>query len=282
MYKIIADSGSTKTDWVIIDSNQEIVEKINSMGFNPYFHSSEFIFDEVSDSFSKLNIELDKVVEVHYYGSGCSSEEKNAVVNNGLKPIFKNARIFINHDMIAAARATLGNSDGIACILGTGANSCVWVNSKITANIPSHGYIFGDEGSGSYLGIELLKLYLGDNMSQQLKVSFENEFKLSKNQILDKTYQEKSPNVFLASFAKFYISNLHHEGLRNIVYQGFKNFFEVRVVPYPNFSDYNLGFVGSIAFYYEEILTEVANEYGMSINTITRSPIVELTEYHKG
>ncbi|MGB1039281.1 MAG: BadF/BadG/BcrA/BcrD ATPase family protein [Flavobacteriales bacterium] len=280
MYKVIADSGSTKTDWVIIDSNSEIVEKIKTIGFNPYFQTAEFIFNEIFKSFSKSKLDLDKVTEIHYYGAGCSSTERTTVVKNGLQPQFLKARIYVNHDMIAAARATLGNGDGIACILGTGANSCVWEDSEEKANIASHGYIFGDEGSGSHLGIELLKLYLSDKMDDELKKSFENEFKLSKDQILNTTYKESSPNVFLASFAYFYHANLHHKVLRDIIYKGFKNFFEVRIVPYPNFNSYELGFVGSIAFYYDEILKEVASEYGMSIKKITRCPIEELTEFH--
>lgn len=280
MYKIVADSGSTKTDWVIINENAGILEKIKTIGFNPYFQTSEFIYKEVFKEFSKSKLDFSKVVEVHYYGSGCSSKERNKVILDGLQLKFINAKIFINHDLIAAARATLGNSNGIACILGTGANSCVWKDSDEVANIASHGYIFGDEGSGSYLGIKLLKLYLSDKMNNELKAEFDQKYSLTKDQILNSTYKEKGPNVYLASFASFYKENLHHQVLRDIIYQGFKEFFEIRVVPYPDYVNHKLGFVGSIAFYYREILEEVAKDYKMEIAKITNRPIEELTAFH--
>lgn len=280
MYKVIADSGSTKTDWVVIDDNSVIIERIKTIGFNPYFQSTEVIFNDISLAFSRSNVDCDKVTEVHYYGAGCSSEEKNRIVENALKPKFIRASVHINHDLIAAARSTLGNNHGIACILGTGANSCVWENGEEKENIASHGYIFGDEGSGSYLGIQLVKLYLSGKMSNELSKAFEDEFKLTKDQILTKTYRENKPNVFLASFATFYHSRLHYPELRKIIKDGFNDFFNVRVVPYSNYKGYSLGFVGSIAYYYKEILTEVIEEHDMKIETIIKSPIDQLTLFH--
>ncbi|MDG1175614.1 MAG: ATPase [Flavobacteriales bacterium] len=279
-YKVIADSGSTKTDWVIIDQKGEVVEKIKTIGFNPYFQTSEQIFNELLKCFNGIKINFEQITNVFYYGAGCSSEEKNMVVKIALQPHFLKAQININHDLIAAARSTLANSDGIACILGTGANSCIWEDGKEVENIASHGYIFGDEGSGSYLGIQLIKLYLSGGLGKELTKSFEEEFKLTKDQILNNTYREKSPNVFLASFATFYHSRLHYPELRKIVYDGFNNFFKVRVVPYENYQKYSLGFVGSIAFFYKDVLTEVAEHHGMKIHKITRCPIDQLTIYH--
>jgi glucosamine kinase len=279
-YRIVADSGSTKTDWVIVDENSQFAEEIKTMGFNPYFQTSEFIFNEVLRAFKDSKVVADDVIEVNYYGAGCSSEEKNNTVASALQLLFRKAVVHINHDLVAAARSCLGREDGISCILGTGANSCVWEKGKVISNVPSHGYIFGDEGSGSYLGIELLKLYLSDNLSAELTKKFEREFKLSKDQILNTTYREKDPNVFLAHFASFYEPNLEHDFLREIVKKGFVNFFEVRVVPYENYKNYNLGFIGSIAYFYQDILREVAAEYGVTITNINRCPIDELVKYH--
>ena len=158
MYFII-ESGSTKSDWVLVDNknNQSFYKTI---GFNPYFQTSEQIFNELLKCFNGIKINFEQITNVFYYGAGCSSEEKNMVVKIALQPHFLKAQININHDLIAAARSTLANSDGIACILGTGANSCIWEDGKEVENIASHGYIFGDEGSGSYLGIQLIKLYI--------------------------------------------------------------------------------------------------------------------------
>lgn len=280
MYKVIADSGSTKTDWVIIDNNSEEIERIKTIGFNPYFQTSNFILNEIKKAFSASKVDFGNITEVHYYGAGCSSVEKNNIVRNALHPQFVNATIHINHDLIAAARSTLGNKDGIACILGTGANSCTWEDGKEIENIASHGYIFGDEGSGSYLGIQLIKLYLSGQMPEELIKAFDEEFNLTKDQILNKTYREKSPNVFLASFATFYHSNLHYPQLRKIIFDGFNNFFNVRVVPYKNYQNYPLGFVGSIAYFYQDILLEVAELHGMKIEKITRCPIDQLAVFH--
>lgn len=279
-YRIVADSGSTKTDWVVLDDDQKVVQKIKSIGFNPYFQTPEFIFTEVRRAFDEATFDKDAVAEVNFYGAGCSSEEKNETIRTPLKQLFSHADVNVNHDLVAAARACLGDANGIAGILGTGSNSCVWHDGKVIANVPSHGYIFGDEGSGSYLGIELAKLYLEDRLSPELRASFENEFKLTEEQIINTTYREKDPNVFLARFASFYEPHLHNESLRNIVKQGFKAFFEKRVVAYENYQNYELGFIGSIAFYYQEVLREVASEYGMNIRKISQCPIDELVNYH--
>ncbi len=280
MYKLIADSGSTKTDWVLIDQLGKIETQLHTIGFNPYFHSEEFISEKISREFSELAIDIAQIKEVFYYGAGCSSKDKKLIIKKALEANFAAASVEVNHDLIAAARATLGNKDGISCILGTGANSCLWKQGKEIENISSHGYIFGDEGSGSYLGIRLLKLYLSDNLEPNLKQQFDSEFNLTKEEILNKTYQEKNPNVFLANFAKFYFKNVKNETLKNIIRQGFVDFFEVRVIAYPDYKNYELGFVGSIAFYYREILAKVAEEFEMKIYKITKAPIDELVAFH--
>jgi N-acetylglucosamine kinase-like BadF-type ATPase len=277
---VVADSGSSKTDWVVIHQNGEHVDKIRTIGFNPYFQSSELIFAEVEEGFAHLENVLDQVAEVHFYGAGCSSVEKNEIVAKALQPIFKNALIKINHDLEAAAVATLGDQRGIACIIGTGSNSCVWENNKVIDNVPSHGYIFGDEASGSYLGKELVRRYLMDQLDKNLSHSFEETFKLSKEQILNATYREPSPNVFLAKFAKFYSQHPNNPTLNAIIEEGFMKFFEVRIKPYADYASYPLGFVGSIAFYFRPILEKVVQKHDMQIAKITQCPIDELVAYH--
>lgn len=278
--KIIADSGSTKTDWVLLDENSNVIERVKTIGFNPYFQSSEFIFNEIEIGFRHLESVLDDITEVYYYGAGCSSKEKKRIISSALKSLFNNGIITVNHDLVAAARATLGSQDGIACIIGTGSNSCLWKNQEVVENIPSHGYIFGDEGSGSYLGIELVKLYLEDKLSPDLKVRFEKTFKLSKDQILNSTYKEKNPNVFLANFATFYTPYIDDPQLNEILIKGFEQFFEKRIIPYKDYKKYKLGFVGSIAYHFDEIIKKIADKYGLEIVHITKCPIDNLVEYH--
>jgi glucosamine kinase len=280
-YRIIADSGSTKTDWVLVDEDGGEVERLRTIGFNPYFHSSEFIFNEVKRSFDKSQVKVDDIVEVNFYGAGCSSKEKNQIVQEALVSFFLSAVIRVEHDLVAAARATLGNESGIAAIIGTGSNSGVWDNGDIIENVPSHGYIFGDEGSGSYLGIRLVKLFLEDKLDSDVLRDFTKQFKLTKSQILNASYKEKDPNVFLAHFATFYKPHIDYQPLKDIVERGFVEFFEKRVVVYKDYQKYKLGFVGSIAFYHREILSEVAARYGLEINRICRCPIEELVKYHQ-
>lgn len=278
--KIIADSGSTKTDWVIIDPEGNQLEKIRTIGFNPYFQNTELIYNEVKVGFRHHSADLEHVEVVHFYGAGCSSKIKNQIVKDALQLVFKNAQININHDLQAAAVATLGDQDGIACIIGTGSNSCVWQNNEVVHNIPSHGYIFGDEASGSYLGIELLKKYLAKQLAPDLISSFEKTFMLTSEEILHKAYREASPNVFLAKFAIFYSMHPKHPQLQSILENGFRKFFEVRILPYANHQNYHLGFVGSIAYYFREALEKVVSGYGMSIANITQCPIDNLVAYH--
>jgi glucosamine kinase len=277
---VVADSGSTKTDWVFIDTEGGKTFTIKTVGFNPYFQSTDFIYQTIVKEFG-ANIEiLPAVKEVFYYGAGCSSPEKNEIVALALKRLFGNATVEVQHDMIAASRATLKNEPGIACIIGTGSNSCVWDGYEIMDNIPSHGYIFGDEGSGAYLGIELLKLFLNNQMSDALRAEFVKEYNMDEDAILTKVYRGTGPNVFLATFAKFYRNHLHFPELKEVIENAFKKFFETRIVKYPNYKNYKLGFVGSIAFHFNDILKSVADSYGMQIETVTKCPIDNLVIYH--
>lgn len=280
---VVADSGSTKTDWRIVDlENDETVGSIKTIGFNPYFHDTNFIYDVLEKelySNLKSNI-INAVEEVFYYGAGCSSPDKNEIVERALKKIFPNANIHVEHDLLGASRATLGDEEGIACILGTGANSCVWTGSEVLHNIPSHGYIYGDEGSGSYLGKELLKMYLNDEMAPNVKAKFEEEFDIDENEILERTYKKSNPNVFLASFARFYSNFPESKKLINILRFGFNDFFQRRVIKYPDYFMYKLGFVGSIAYHFQEDLKVIAKMHGLQIVSISKCPIDSLVEYH--
>jgi glucosamine kinase len=280
-YKIIADSGSTKTDWVVVNEEKNTRQTIKSIGFNPYFHTTDFIYNELREPFKEAGIDRYDIGSVHFYGAGCSSVDKVQIVKKALLMHFPSAAIHIDHDLIASARATLGDDDGIACILGTGSNSCVWKDAQVVENVPSHGYIFGDEGSGSHLGINLIKLYLKDRLDSGLTKEFEDEYNLTKTQIINKTYREKNPNVFLASFAAFYGGRVDKcDILRETMVQEFNDFFKERVVCYTDYKSYDLGFVGSIAFHNQEILREVATSYGVSIKSISKCPIDALVDYH--
>ncbi len=279
-YQIIADSGSTKTDWAIVNKVTKDITRVKTVGFNPYFQDSEYIYQTLSEAFSNLSFDFNEVEHIYYYGAGCSTPENIEIVELALKKLFSLSTIEIHHDLIAAARATLGKNDGIACILGTGSNSCVWKDEMEIENIESHGYIFGDEGSGSHLGIHLIQLYLSGNLDKKIKDEFDKQFNLSKKEILYKTYREKNPNVFLASFAKFYQQFITEPALRTIILNEFDEFFQKRIIPYNNYQNYQVGFIGSISFFYQDLLLEVADRYSIKVSKITRCPIDELITYH--
>lgn len=279
---IVADSGSTKTDWRFVDEeNGTILFGVKSIGFNPYFHSSQFITSTLENSFHDiLSSSKDQVSTIYYYGAGCSSEDKNLIVSNALSKLFPLAKIHVMHDLLGASRAALGNGSGIACIIGTGANSCVWDGTKVVDNIPSHGYIFGDEGSGSYLGKELLKIYLNNQMDALMKSKFDEEFNITEQEILENTYRKPNPNVFLASFARFYSFFPESNELNNIIKFGFNDFFHTRVLRYSNYIYHELGFVGSIAFYFKEQLEEIAKMHSITIKSVEKCPIDKLVQFH--
>lgn len=279
---IIADSGSTKTDWRFIDEEKGItVYNLKTVGFNPYFQDSDFIYNTLLEVFKDViqNVQ-NQVNTIYYYGAGCSSDDKKIVVSEALVRLFPLATPHIDHDLIGASRATLGTNSGIACILGTGANSCVWDGNDVVENIPSHGYIFGDEGSGSYLGKELLKLYLNNEMDVEMKQVFVQEFNIFEEEILESTYKLPNPNVFLASFARFYSLFPHSKELTKIVQFGFNDFFQRRVIKYNDYILHELGFVGSIAYHFHEDLSAVAKLYGIKIKSIEKCPIDKLVEFH--
>jgi len=222
---VIADGGSNTTHWRVVNTTDgSVAQKFTTMGFNPYFHSSEVIYNELQNEVKVLDFNPEDVTDVYFYGAGCNQLEKNQIVETALLKIFGGAKVEVQEDLLAVARANFGTEPGIACIIGTGSNSCVWDGQKITKNIPSYGYIYGDEGSGAYLGKELLKLYLNDKMEENVRKQFDEHFGISKVEILDKTYVEKNPNVFMASFAKFYSMSDSPE-LKRIVSLGIVEFF---------------------------------------------------------
>lgn len=276
---IIADGGSTKTNWCLIDDNQKRIN-FNTEGYNPYFIDTESIVASLRNSLP-VNLALDKITEVNYYGAGVHNQEKASVVEKALSSIFVNARLNVGHDLLAAARALLGNESGFAAILGTGTNSCLYDGEKITLNIDSLGYFLGDEGSGSSIGKRLLRDYMRGFMPKELSEIFYRTYKLNNEDILDNLLNKPLPNRFLASFSKFvYDNNNFVEYARDVVKESFTLFFMNLVSRYPDYHQYSFNCIGSVGYNFRDILREVATEFGMSVGKIIRSPIDDLVEYH--
>jgi glucosamine kinase len=275
---LIADGGSTKTDWRLVSPPGETVA-IQTIGFNPFLSTSaeieEILWKELDPFLVSRHVKL-----VIYYGAGCSSVSKNEIVSNAFRSFFPEADIFIHHDLLAAARALCGDRPGIACILGTGSNSCLYDGHDVVSGMPSLGYFFGDEGSGAYLGKMLLTAYLHDELPPDLHAIFRNRYPLSLENILDAVYSKGKPSRFLASFSEFVSEYQQHPYINDLIHLNFAEFFKYFVVRYPNFMDFPVSCVGSIAFVYQSQLQEVANGLGFSIKQVLKSPIDGLVRYH--
>ena len=276
---LVSDSGSTKCDWILIDS-QSNQHKTNSMGFNPFFHDADLVYSKLMEN--ELFIEYrNRVSEVYFYGAGCSSEARNRIIANGLKRVFSSAEtVLVDHDLKGAALSTSQGDTGISCILGTGSNSCYFDGTKVIEKVPALGYILGDEGSGSYFGKILLSEWLYHRMPAELAEDFAKEYNLTKEGIFEAVHHKADPNVYLASFSPFISKHLDHPYFREMVYDGLDKFVNIHVLCYDNYKDVPVHFVGSIAYYFKEVLQKVAIKYSFTVGKIEKRPVEPLTQYH--
>lgn len=275
---LLADSGSTKTEWVILKDFQ-IAKNCISMGINPYFNDTKGIIDIFENEvLSMLGKETPS--EIYFYGSGCSTPTKKATIENALRYFYPDIKIEIEHDLTASARALFHNKKGIACILGTGSNSCLYDGKSILENVTSLGYFFGDEGSGGYIGKLLLLKYLRNELSPRTRQLFNEQYGFTVENILDAIYNKPKPNRFLASFSPFVLQNIHLPEMRAIVVQNFRDFFESQICKYTDYQTHQVSFIGSVAHHYAPIIREIAEEYSINIGDILKSPTDGLIKYH--
>jgi glucosamine kinase len=276
---IICDSGSTKTDWRLL-LNDSSIEQIKTLGFSPRFQTSEEIYSEVVDKVSPLIKE--EVSEVYYYGSGCSTESAIKIVEDAMEKAFPASKVFVGEDMLAAARALCGHEPGIACILGTGSNSCLFDGEKIIDAMPNLGFILGDEGSAGYMGKKLIQDYIHEVMPAHLIEKFKKRYNnLTRDEVVDSVYNMPMPSRYMASFTKFLFDNLSDPYAYKLVYDSFVDFFDKTVCKYDSYQNLKVHFVGSVAFYYNSVLRQVANDKGVTLKNILESPIAGLTLYHQ-
>lgn len=274
---VVTDSGSTKADWIFANSSG-FQQLVRTVGINPFLHGADLITEMVGRDLRDA-APVEEVEEVFFYGAGCSDEKRCRIMQEGLSAIFPKAEIFVEHDLLAAARAACGREPGIACILGTGSNSCAYDGSLIIDNVPSLGYLVGDEGSGSHLGKSLLKAYYYREMPNDLKLEFQQEMASDKTAVFDQIYGEK-PNVYLASLSEFLTRRLDHPFAVEMASQCFREFFQRHVFKYENCHRLPIHFVGSIAFLYQDIIFDVLNKMGLHPGRVIRKPIQELVNFH--
>jgi N-acetylglucosamine kinase-like BadF-type ATPase len=276
---LIADSGSTKTDWVLLEGDK-IIAKYQTIGFNPYFQNSEDIHVEIKSKLMPiLSNKINTITKIAYYGAGCSTNDKIDVVKQGLLLAFGTILSEVNHDLLAAARALCGKEKGIACILGTGSNSCLFDGNTITENVPSVGYLFGDHGSGAAIGKTFVQDYFDEKLPIHLKIAFEKAG-YSREIILENVYKKPMPSKYLAGIVSFLVSFNDDIYIRALIKNCFSIFFEAQVSKYTNAKNLYINSVGSIAYYYKDILAEVCKEKGFLIGNIIKSPMDGLIKYH--
>lgn len=273
---VIADSGSTKTAWIVKDGERFM--SFNSIGLNPFFVNSQKVANVVAETFKDISVQ--QVEKIFFYGAGCSSPNRCSIISNGLATFFTNAYIETNHDMLGAARGLFGNDNGIAIILGTGSNSCIYDGKNIIENIPALGYILGDEGSGAFFGLQLVKDFLNHEMPQSLSEKFRKTYNLEKESIFECVYNQQFPNRYLAKFAPFLSENISHAYSYKMVYAGLELFFKRHVIAYPTHKQYAIGSIGSIGFIFHDILLKICKKYNMELAINEHSPMQKLLTFH--
>ncbi|MFA0962016.1 N-acetylglucosamine kinase [Roseivirga sp. BDSF3-8] len=276
---LIADSGSTKTDWRLLGKDGQITQA-KTQGFNPFYQDQETIEKELSEVL--LPQLLGKPDEIHYYGAGISGERNQQILHSALLTTFPEAALIeVQNDLLASARALCGSEEGIACILGTGANCCVYNGEEIVSTVGGLGYVFGDEGSGASLGRQLLSEYLHHTLPKHLHEAFDKRYSTSRNEILENVYKRPMPNRYLAGFSKFLFHHKNDPHIYRMIYLSFTEFMEKNVLKCTNHQHYKVHFVGSIAFYYSDILRQVANDCHVALRNVLETPIAGLSLYHQ-
>lgn len=280
---LIADSGSTKTDWALVGKGRE-PQAISTKGINPFFQSEDDIEKELRESLLPSVSEAcqaagEAVTDVFFYGAGCTPEKSPIVAAAIQKALGGGVAVQVQSDMVGAARALCQHSAGIVCIMGTGSNSCYYDGECITANVSPLGFILGDEGSGAVLGKLMVGSLLKNQMTPGLKEQFLEEYHLTPAEIIDRVYRKPFPNRFLASLNKFLEDHLDDASVHQLVADSFESFVRRNVMQY-DYADTPVHFIGSIAYYYRAVLAEVAQATGINIGTIMKAPMPGLLTYH--
>ena len=275
----IVDSGSTKSDWVILDDFKKVFLKTETIGFNPNFINRELIAPEIQKNSNLISVK-NSITKVFFYGSGCGVKKNCETIEEELTKVFGKAEIIVKEDLMAAAYAAYSGKPSIVCILGTGSNSCFFDGENLKIELPSLGFLIGDEGSGSAIGKQLVRRYFMKKLPSDLHTEFEASYQLTVEDALKNMYHTPRPNAYLADFTKFVIERKDHPYFRDMVFEEMKSFFEYQVIPYEEAKDAEINFIGSIAYYYENILRSVATELNLNVGHVVQKPIESLVDYH--
>lgn len=276
--KLIADSGSTKTEWCLLNGKSK--KTFYTQGLSPYFLSAEQIEYIIKEEL-KPKLKKTEPAEIYFYGTGCSNADNVKQVNKAIQMVFNDAKIQVDHDLMGSARALCGHEKGIACILGTGSNSCYYNGKKITKNSPGLGYVLGDEGSGAYLGRKVIQYFLYKTFDEDLMDRFNAKYNTSSDEILTAVYKNPLPNRYLASFAAFLVENRGHYMVENIIEDSFNDFFFNHIYKYRESWTMPINFTGSVAYGFRDVLKELCNSYELKLGKVIKKPMDGLVKFHQ-
>ena len=275
--KLIADSGATKAEWSLINNGQR--KTILTQGISPYFLNKEeitaLLLKELKPKLKNVPID-----EIYYYGTGCANPDNAKLMKKAIREVFPEASIEVNHDLLAAARALCGDEKGIACILGTGSNSCYYNGKRIVSNSPGLGYVLGDEGSGAYLGKRVLQYYLYNTFDDELRGRFDVTYLTNGAEILENVYKNPLPNRYLAGFVMFLAENRGHYMIENIIEDCLNDFFFTHLCKYKEIWTQPVNFVGSVAYGFRDVLEDMCRSYEFELGKVLKKPMSGLIEYH--
>lgn len=273
---LVADSGSSKADWMLHTPNQII--SFHTQGINPYFANAQDIARILSKN-KDIAPYAQQVTEVYFFGAGCLNPDKHEIVSNGLSSFFKNAFISVDHDLLGSAYATCGDKKGLACILGTGSNIAYFDGKTVFPGKHGLGFILGDEASGTYFGKKILVSYLHKTMPADLRETFTATYNINKDTVIENIYQKPFPNSYLAAFSRFLFHHKAHAFVQNILKEGFQEFIDTHIKEYKNHKSLECNFVGSISYYYQDELKSVFAANHLKIGKIIQKPIEGISEY---
>lgn len=276
---LIADAGSTKTDWLFVQKNKTITT-LKSAGLNPVVITTAEINLRLSKAFEDFPKAIE-VEKVHFFGAGCWNEANCTIIRTALQKHFPSAEIEVASDIVGAVRASCGDQAGIVCILGTGSNTCLFDGEQMRSGVPSLGYILGDEGSGMYLGKQLIKHYFYRELPKELHRDFKELYQLDKEELIQKVYREKGANQYLASFVPFLFKHRQHPFIQQLLKQVFTQFIERHILKYKEHRVLPIHFIGSIAFHFKLELSACLTEKELKLGQVLKRPIEALLTYYK-
>ena len=273
--QLIIDSGSTKMEWILLDG-KTVKNRFTTEGYNPNYSDIQILAKTCN------GVSLpDKIQSIHYYGTGCGSEKNCLLINKVFQQRFPEVEIHVTHDLMAACHAVLGHEKGIACILGTGSNSCLYDGNKIIEKAVSLGYLVGDEGSGMHIGRAVVRAYFYGFMPEDLRRKFDETYPLELKEFIQQLYHNPQPSKYLASFAQFAGENQAHPYIRALVKECFKTFIEAFVCRYKDCKALKVSFVGSIAYHFQDLLRESLSDFGLTMGEVMQAPIEGLVRYYE-